>query len=240
LFGDINPCADQARVRYAGLREAGWDVAYFHGDYVEDGSEEDEYDLSPNTEYLVCYDGTRPLGVLRLIPTDEKFMLAGKQRSFMLRDIFTESTEKREACVTHEALDAVGSKGYFIEGTRLVLDPCLDRGKTQEAISHLAVAMIQRGYDRGAHSFVCIMPPGVWESVWGRRGCPYTFIGEAVDLGREGTVQAATLEVSEDVLARMKEVTGLQDMVLDMGPEKIADKLRQQAKSEDYLLMGYG
>lgn len=232
LFGDVNPYADQARVRYADLREDGWDVAYFHGDGIEDGWEEDEYDTSPNTEYLVCYDGNDAVGVVRLLPTDEVFSLGGQERTFMLRDVFTTSTEKREALVTHEALDELRDRGHFIEGTRFVLDPCAKN--KLDIISHLTVATIQRGYDRGAHSVVCLMAPKIWKSFWGRRGCPYTFIGEEVDLGgSEGRVRVATLDVSGEALTRMKEITCLEGMVLDKGSVKLADRLQLQNMSED-------
>ncbi len=213
LFNGLNPYADQARLRYDAFRPLNWDVAYFDNAKWE----EDEYDISPNTEYLVCYDDDdKALGSSRLVQTDETFCLGNQQKIFMLKDVFSGRAGCSKKLVDEKALD---SGEHVIEGTRFALSKSLSRDEAQYVISHLAVANVQRCLDRGINTIVGIMAPGIWRSVWGKRGCQPNWLGNEVDLGVDGVIRAGRLEVSYEALAHIQAKTGIYDLEIDTGAE---------------------
>jgi N-acyl-L-homoserine lactone synthetase len=212
-FGNLNPYADQATLRYRVFRSAEWDVTYFDDMQWE----EDEYDVPPHTVYFVYYDdnGTA-LGCFRLVRTDIAYTVLGQSRTFMLRDSFNgHANAERNLICMGTGLPAGKS---VREGTRFVIAPELfseERKDLRRAvISEMAVGLAEYCVDNRVSQVVAIMPPHIWQSIWAARGCPPAWIGPETNLDGKDLVRAGALEMSEQVLAEMRRMTRIKRSAL--------------------------
>ncbi len=162
--------------------------------------EYDQYD-NLSTVYLVWRD---PKGVVRgtcrLAPTD---------RPYMIKDIWPE-------IVTAMPLPASPS---IWEASRLCVDNTLPAPQRREIISELVCSYQHICLLNGIEYMLGVMPPNIWQHVFGRSGWEVEPIGPEITLDTGEVIVAAKMPVSEDILTSILHATGLGASPLRVTPE---------------------
>ncbi len=191
-----NPIAGQHRLRYASIvQRQEWDVPAIRA------MEYDGYD-TPATTYLVWRDPQYKVrGCSRLCPTD---------RPFMLKDVFADM-------VTYQTLPE-GQEVW--EGSRFCIDKNLDRPTRERIAKEIVVAYLEHGLACGVTQILGVMYPVYWRNLFEKNGWQPRWIGEVQNTPDGKKSRAAILELSEAVLARVRENTGIHEPILSYGTQK--------------------
>ena len=175
--------------------------------YIVDGMEFDQYD-NLATEYYIARDNeNNVVGVARSYPTTIPYMLS---------DIFTYLLSS----------DFPSSPRIF-EASRLVLDRSkCPKEERRPIIDKLVLAYMERGLQRNIDAYIGFMLPKIWDSTFQRVGWEIKWAGPEFALPKTNeTVRAAMMPVSEEMLQRIRDVTGIQRSVLNFGDEQQASEL---------------
>jgi acyl homoserine lactone synthase len=198
LFGSA--LASQHRLRHRVFVERQqWNIPSYRG------MEYDQYD-TPAAHYLVWRDDDGEVrGVSRLSPTSRPYMLA----------------EQWPDMVTKVELP---DSDLIWEGTRFGIDRDLEPALRKRVLGELVVAYLEFSLRNGIRRIVGVMPTLIWRAVFVNSGWPVEFMGEVRRLGPD-KVAAGAMEVSPEVLARVRAKTGIHHPVL-----RTADDLLVQAQ----------
>jgi len=153
--------------------------------------EYDQYD-NLSTVYLVWRDKDNIVrGTCRLAPTD---------RPYMIKDIWPEIVTTID----------LPSSPFVWEASRLCVDNTLPANIRREIISKLVCAYQQICLLNGIEFMVGVMPPNVWQHVFGKSGWEIEFIGPEITLDTGEVIIAGKMNVSKKILANILKVTGLE------------------------------
>lgn len=173
------------------------------------GMEYDQYD-TPATMYCIWRDDRgEARGVARLAPTD---------RPYMIKDLWPD-------IVTSMPLPT--SAGIW-EATRLGIDQDLPKELRRRILAELIVSYAEVAQKIDARYLLGVMHPWAWEHCFVRLGWEPEFLGPSrmVD-GDE--IFAARLDVSDEIIARLRAATGIDYPVLRTAEDMLAAAAESEA-----------
>jgi acyl homoserine lactone synthase len=188
-----NPIYEQHRLRYECIvQRQSWDVPTIRN------MEYDQYD-NPAAHYLVWRDQDgRARGSSRLYPTD---------RPYMLEQIFPRLVSKIEL---PKAVDVW-------EASRFCVDASLSPQARKRIIQEIVIGYLEFGLAQGASRIIGVMCPAYYRSIFISNGWDVEWLGE-VSKSKEGhNIAAGSLTVSEAVLKKVREKTGIHETILNYG-----------------------
>jgi N-acyl-L-homoserine lactone synthetase len=185
-------------LRYrAFVQRMGWSVPQWNG------MEYDQYD-NLSTVYLVWRDaGGIVRGTCRLAPTD---------RPYMLKDLWPHIVTKIP----------LAQSPYVFEASRLCVDHVLPADKRRRILGELVCAYQQIGLLNELDYMVGVMPPNIWQHVFGKSGWEIEFIGPETALDTGEVIVAGKMNLSPAILERILRTTGLEQPPLSVTPELTA------------------
>ncbi|MGO8952078.1 MAG: acyl-homoserine-lactone synthase [Rhodomicrobium sp.] len=188
-----NPIYEQHRLRHDSIvvRQS-WNVPTIRN------MEYDQYD-NPAAYYLVWRDRSgKARGSSRLYPTD---------RPYMLKEIFPHLVNKIPLPDSSEVW----------EGSRFCVDASLDPQTRKRIIQELIIGYLEFGLAQGITSIVGVMFPAYCRNIFIRNGWDVEWIGDASRSEEGHKIIAGSLTVSEAVLEKVRETTGIYETVLNYG-----------------------
>jgi len=154
------------------------------------GHEYDQYD-NLSTVYLVWRDNQQKVrGTCRLAPTD---------RPYMIKDLWPQIVTKIP----------LPNSRFIWEASRLCVDHHLPAPTRREIISKLVCAYQQIGLLNRLDYMIGVMPPNIWEHVFGKSGWDVEFIGPETRLDTGEVIVAGKMNLSQEILNNILKVTGL-------------------------------
>lgn len=188
-----NPLCSQHRLRYESItKRQNWDVPSVRS------MEYDSYD-NPVAHYLVRRDPTgKAVGVSRLYPTD---------RLYMLEEHFSHLVTKKP----------LPKDENIWETTRFCVDATLSPEERKKILHELVVSHLEFALSRGIKNIVAVTYPVFWKNIFINSGWNVEWLGD-VHKSEEGfKIVAGNLTISEDILAHVRHVTGIDTPILDFG-----------------------
>lgn len=184
-----NPVAEQHRLRYRSIIERqNWDLP------IIGQMEYDQYD-NPSAVYLIWRDDNMiARGLSRLYPTD---------RPFMLKDSFSYMVNYRDI--------PTGSK--VMEGSRFCIDKDLDLVTRKRIAQEIVLSYLEYGVRYGLNKIIGIMYPVYWRNLFENNGWKPTWIGDVEKTAEGRKTRAAILPISAEILAKVRETTGIYEDV---------------------------
>lgn len=164
------------------------------------GMEYDQFD-TPAATYLVWEDPDGVVrGSVRAVPTD---------RPYMIKALWPQLIENRPL---PESLSVW-------EATRFCLDSSLPKDLRKTIKQELVLAFLEFGLNNDIKEMIGIMPPKFWQSVFVDSGWPIEYLGQQLDLGKDGIIIAGSMSISLQVLEKVRETTGIRHSVIH-APER--------------------
>jgi acyl homoserine lactone synthase len=155
-----------------------WDVPSYRG------LEFDQFD-TPAAKYLVwTTDRGQALGTTRLIPTTEPYMVG-----VLWPDLIS---------------GGLPASPQIWEASRFGCDHDVGPALRRRIVADLICACLEFGVEHGIHTFIGVMPLGVFNTVIRRAGCPVTLAGPARRWGAH-QIAAGYIPVSTDVLRAVRQ-----------------------------------
>ena len=189
LFGDVRYAMHRFRYQHFFINQK-YDVPHFNR------MEFDDFD-TPATTYLVKRnEHGKVLGTSRFLPTNFRYMLE----------------------FWPKLLDEPPPKLPEIwESSRFGIEA--PKNQRERIKNELLLAKLEYGLSNGIQSFIGIMAPNIWKSVFIKNGWPVSWLGPESTLEKwEYSVRAGRLQVNETVYKNVRAVTGINDPVLSMVP----------------------
>jgi N-acyl-L-homoserine lactone synthetase len=192
-YPDIIRSTHALRYR-AFVQRMGWSVPRWND------MEYDQYD-NLSTVYLVWRDPKGAVrGTCRLAPTD---------RPYMLKDLWPH-------IVTTIPLP---DSPYVFEASRFCIDHHLPAELRRQIISELVCAYQQIGLLNDLDYLIGVMPPNIWQHVFGKSGWEIEFIGPETILDTGEVIVAGKMNLSPAILDSILRATGLKEPPLLLTPE---------------------
>ncbi len=188
-----NPIYEQHRLRHECIvQRQSWNVPTIRN------MEYDQYD-NPASYYLVWRDREgKARGSSRLYPTD---------RPYMLQEIFPNLVSKIP----------LPKSSQVWEGSRFCVDAALKPEMRKRIVQEIVIGYLEFGLEQGISSIVGVMYPAYWRNIFIGNGWDVEWIGD-VSKSEEGhKIVAGSLPVSEAVLKKVRERTGIRENVLNFG-----------------------
>lgn len=190
-----NPIYEQHRLRHDCIvQRQSWNVPTIRN------MEYDQYD-NPAAYYLVWRDkGGKARGSSRLYPTD---------RPYMLQEIFPYLVNRISLPKSREVW----------EGSRFCVDASLPPEMRKRIIQEIVIGYLEFGLLQGVTRIVGVMYPIYWRNIFVGNGWNVEWIGD-VSKSEEGhKIVAGSLPVSNAVLQKVREKTGIYETLLNYGEE---------------------
>jgi len=180
------------KLRYKSfIQRMGWSVPKWNG------MEYDQYD-NLTTVYLAWRDNNDVVhGTCRLAPTD---------RPYMIKDVFSHIVTKI----------SLPESPFIFEASRLCVNHDLPAHVRRKIISELVCAYQQIGLINSLDYMVGIMPPNIWQHVFGKSGWNIEFIGPETTLDTGEVIVAGKMNLSGDILNNILKTTGLEKLPLQI------------------------
>jgi len=160
--------------------------------------EYDQYD-NPASYYLVWRDKDgKARGSSRLYPTD---------RPYMLQEIFPHLVNKI----------ALPKSPKVWEGSRFCVDASLSPEMRKRIIQEIIVGYLEFSLAQGITNIIGVMYPAYYRNIFIRNGWDVEWIGDASKSEEGHKIIAGSLTVSEAVLQKVRETTGIYKTVLNYG-----------------------
>ncbi|MCB1592691.1 MAG: GNAT family N-acetyltransferase [Alphaproteobacteria bacterium] len=194
-FG-YNPIYRQHQLRYQSIIERqGWEVPT-----IED-MEYDSYD-NPAAYYLVKKDHAgKAIGVSRLYPTD---------RPYMLQQSFSHLVSKID----------LPSTPRVWEGSRFCVERSIEPDMRKRIIQEIVIGYLEFSLVKKIRSIIGVMYPVYWRNIFVKSGWDVEWLGE-IHRSEEGhKIIAGNLVVTQEVLNRVRSITGIHDPVLNFGHDE--------------------
>jgi N-acyl-L-homoserine lactone synthetase len=188
-----NPIYEQHRLRYECIvQRQSWNVPVIRN------MEYDQYD-NPAAHYLVWRDKDgKARGSSRLYPTD---------RPYMLEEIFPHLVSKIE----------IPKSTKVWEGSRFCVDAGLDPQMRKRIVQEVVVGYLEFGLAQGITNIIGVMYPAYYRNIFIGNGWDVEWIGEASKSEEGHKIIAGSLTISEAVLKKVREKTGIHETVLNYG-----------------------
>ncbi|HTM81554.1 acyl-homoserine-lactone synthase [Asticcacaulis sp.] len=168
-----------------------------------DGMEFDSYDNLTSNYIVFSEGGKRVLGASRLTPISYGCMLA---------DHFPDLVDDHK----------VFADDRVWESTRFVVDSSLSSADRVNISRHMVCGNIEFGLANGVTQIIGVMPTLILRSVFERAGVHLDRLGVIRQIGEHSKVQAASIRINRGQLDRVRDQTGLHD-VLGLETEATAD-----------------
>jgi acyl homoserine lactone synthase len=190
-----NPIYEQHRLRHECIVERqSWNVPTIRN------MEYDQYD-NPAASYLVWRDRAgKALGSSRLYPTD---------RPYMLQEVFPHLANKKPLPASSEVW----------EGSRFCIDASLTPKKRQRIIQEIIIGYLEFGLDYGITNIIGVMYPVYYRNIFIRNGWDVEWLGDVCRSTDGHKIIAGSLTISESVLRKVREITGIFETVINYGEE---------------------
>ncbi len=188
-----NPIYEQHRLRYECIvQRQSWNVP------VVRNMEYDQYD-NPAAHYLVWRDKDgKARGSSRLYPTD---------RPYMLEEIFPHLVSKIE----------IPKSTKVWEGSRFCVDASLDPQMRKRIVQEVVVGYLEFGLAQGIANIIGVMYPAYYRNIFIGNGWDVEWIGDVSKTEEGHKIIAGSLTISEAVLKKVREKTGIHEAVLNYG-----------------------
>jgi N-acyl-L-homoserine lactone synthetase len=201
-----NPIASMFELRFrAVIERQDWDMPTWQK------MEYDEFD-NPSTTYFLWRDEDDVVrGCARLCPTDRPYMLK-KAFSFLVTD------------------GALPENDMTIwEGSRLCVDKDLPASLRKRIIFELSVAYMEHAMANGIRKIIGVMQPVFWRTVYMASGWDPFWYGAVTPLRDGERVRAGGLPVSEEMMLKVRRITGIEETILSYGDEDASVSRRRVA-----------
>lgn len=160
------------------------------------GMEYDIYD-NPSTTYLVIKDQLgNVIATSRKAPTD---------RAYMIKDLWPNLVTKM----------SLPDSIKVWESSRLCVDKRLNKQDRKQVIGELVCAGLEFGLNQQIDSYIGIMHPVIFNSVFAKSGWPIKYIGEATRLPDRSKVIAGLCIITPEYLNSVQKTMGLTAPVLE-------------------------
>lgn len=163
---------------------------------TEGGLEYDEFDNLSTFYFTVCDSEYRVVGTTRAYPTVRPYMLS---KTF-----------------NHLVSQPCLHSPQIFEATRMVVDRTAlnSKKKRQPIVDALLVAYLEFAKLKDLKAYTGFMLPGIWKSTFQRVGWEPKWIGEEQTLPTGEVVRAAIMEFSDEVEAKVRDISGISDNIL--------------------------
>lgn len=190
-----NPIYEQHRLRHECIvQRQAWNVQTIQN------MEYDQYD-NPAAYYLVWRDRTgRARGSSRLYPTD---------RPYMLEEIFPHLVTRIP----------IPKSSDVWEGSRFCVDASAKPEMRKRIIQEIVLGYLEFGLSQGIKRIAGVMCPAYCRNIFIRNGWDIEWLGEKSRTTEGHKIVAGALSVSEMVLRKVREKTGIYENVLNYGEE---------------------
>jgi N-acyl-L-homoserine lactone synthetase len=169
---------------------------------THDGLEYDQFD-TPAAKYLLWVnDDGMALGVTRLIPTLERYMI---------KELWADLVTEGPPCSPH-----------IWEASRFGCDHTVSTKLRRQIVAELICGCQEIGLANNLHSYLSVMPQAVFRTVIGGAGCPYEVVGPSRRLGCH-SIEAAHIYVSEQILNTARRRLGIDKLVWISRPRQRDD-----------------
>lgn len=188
-----NPIIGQHQLRYEAItKRQGWDIL------SHDGMEFDQYD-NPAAKYLVYKDDNgKVTGCSRFYPTS---------LPYMLEETFPDYVSKIK----------IPKDKLIWEGSRFCIDKSLCVDERLKAAQSIVLAYLELALLHNVKAIVGLMYPAYWRRLFVMNGWDIKFIGEVLRTDEGHKAQAAWLPVNEEILQRVKQKTGIEQAIINLG-----------------------
>ncbi len=189
-----NPILAQHYLRYSSIiKRQNWSVPHF------DAMEFDEYD-NPAAKYLVYRSGGSQIaiGSSRLYPTSLPYMLEQKFSDFVTGMPIPKSNN-------------------VWEGSRFCVSEIYPAEIRKRVVQEIVIAYLEVGLEKGIDAIVGLMYPAYWRSIFINNGWDIEFMGDVRRLDDGNKARAAWLPISEVVLRKVRDKTGIHENVVNYG-----------------------
>lgn len=188
-----NPLAEQHRLRYKNIiQRQRWNVPSYCG------MEFDQYD-NPAAKYLIFRDEHNVArGVSRFYPTT---------LPYMLEEVFSHFVTTTTIPKRHDVW----------EGSRFCIDQTLSPETRKRIAREIVIGYLEVGLQNSITGIVGLMYPAYLRSLFISAGWDIVFLGDPMLLEDGHKARAAWLPVSEAVLAKVRETTGIYESVINQG-----------------------
>ncbi|MEI7668695.1 MAG: acyl-homoserine-lactone synthase [Pseudomonadota bacterium] len=188
-----NPLVDQHKLRFKSIiQRQNWDVP----NYRE--MEFDQYD-NPAAKYLIFRDENFVArGVSRLYPTT---------LPYMLEEVFPHFVTYRDIPKSHNIL----------EGSRFCIDQTLQPDIRKRIAREIVIGYLEAALYFNIEAIVGMMYPAYLRSLFISNGWDIEYLGDIKILADGNKARAALLPVSEDVLAKVRQTTGIYENIVNLG-----------------------
>jgi acyl homoserine lactone synthase len=159
-----------------------------------DGMEFDSYDNLTSNYLVFSEDEKTVLGASRLTPVGFGCMLA---------DHFPGLVDDHMIFTDHRVW----------ESTRFVVDSNLSAAERLNISRHMVCGNIEFGLANGVTQIIGLMPTLILRSVFENAGVRLDRLGAVCKIGEHARVQAASIRISRNQLDRVRERTGLYDVL---------------------------
>lgn len=100
------------------------------------------------------------------------------------------------------------------EGTRFCVDHSLPASMRRQICRELVIAYLEAGLEIGIQRVIGVMQPAILKRVFSAAGCPFHNLGPTLRISNGETIAAGCMQVSEQVLAQAKKISGIAESVL--------------------------
>ena len=197
-----NPIYEQHRLRYECIvQRQSWNVPMIRN------MEYDQYD-NPAAHYLVWRD--RGWKSARLVAplSDRPALHAGGN--------FSSSGQQ----------DRIPKNTKVWEGSRFCVDASLDPQMRKRIVQEIMVGYLEFGIAQGITNIIGVMYPAYYRNIFIGNGWDVEWIGDVARSEEGHKIIAGSLTVSEAVLRKVREKTGIHETVLNYGEEMFQRDVR--------------
>lgn len=194
-----NPICAQHKLRFKSIIERQkWDVPYFKN------MEYDCYD-NPSAHYLIKRDKKgEALGVSRLYSTE---------RPYMLEEHFPYLMTKKP----------IPKDKKIWETTRFCVEASLAPDERKSILHQLVVGHLEFALQRNIKNIVAVTYPVFWRNIFINSGWNVEWMGDVHKSAEGFKMIAGSLNVSEKILARVRDVTGIHQEILNFKDVSLAE-----------------
>lgn len=188
-----NPLHAQHKLRFQSIiQRQDWKVPHIRN------MEYDTYD-NPAAHYLVKRDYKgEAIGVSRLCPTD---------RPYMLEEHFSHLVTKKPLPKNPE----------IWETTRFCVDSTLPPNERKNIMHRLVIAHLEFALEKKIKKIVAVTYPVFWKNIFINSGWNAEWLGDVQKSDEGFKIIAGSLNVSEKILNRVRDVTNIHERVLSYG-----------------------
>lgn len=128
----------------------------------------------------------------------------------MLQEIFPHLVTKAD----------MPKSAHVWEGSRFCIDSKLPPEQRRLIIQEIVIGYLEFSLSKRITDIVGVMYPAYWRNIFTKSGWDVEWIGESQKSTEGHTIVAGRLPVSERVLMRVRDTTGIRSTILNFGEER--------------------